>query len=1467
MSTTARFSAFVTPDHSPSPVPVPLQRRVLALLTALAVLLGVCVATSTQASADAPSWTAQTAAEANSWRSVTYGNGTFVAVSTDGTNRVMTSVDGVTWTAQSAAEANTWYSVTYGNGTFVAVSTDGTNRVMTSVDGVTWTAQTAAEANSWYSVTYGNGTFVAVAGDGSHRVMTSADGVTWTARTAAAANSWRSVTYGNGTFVAVASGGTNRVMTSGDGVTWTAQTAAAANTWISVTYGNGTFVAVALFPFGGPQVMTSADGVTWTARTAAAANFWWSVTYGNGTFVAVSTGGTNRVMTSVDGVTWTAQSAAAANSWYSVTYGSGKFVAVAADGASRVMTLESASAPAAPTSLVATPGDGSVSVAFTAGSDGGASISNYKYSTDDGSSWSVFSPSVTSSPVSITGLTNGTTYKVKLKAVNSVGDGAASDAVSVTPRTVPSAPTSLTATPGDGSVSVAFTAGSDGGALILNYKYSTDDGSTWTAFDPAVTSSPVSITGLTNGTTYKVKLLAVNTAGDGAASDAVSVTPRAVPSAPNSLVATPGDGSVSVAFSAGSDGGASISNYEYELNGSGSWFPFSPAVTTSPATISVTNGVAYTVKLRAVNVAGSGTASSASGSFTPRTTPSAPTSLVGYRGYGSAEVSFTAGADGGSAITNYKYSTDNGATWTALSPAVTSSPVTISGLTNGTTYSIKLRAVNAAGDGAISDPVSVTPAVVDAASWTARTAAEANAWYSMTYGNGLFVAVAGSGSHRVMTSTDGVTWAARDATEANQWLSVTYGNGTFVAVAVDGLHQVMTSPDGFTWTARDAAGASTWYSVTYAKGTFVAVAGSGSHRVMTSPDGVTWTAQAEAEPNEWKSVTYGNGTFVAVAAGGTHRVMTSADGVTWTAQTEAEANIWRSVTYGHGLFVAVAGDGVHGVMTSADGETWTARTATEANNFYSVTYGNGLFVAVSTTGSHRVMTSVDGVIWTARDAAEANKWRSVTYTNGKFVAVAADGSHRVMTSSFASVGAAPSSLVATPGDGSVSVAFSAGSDGGASISNYKYSTDDGSTWTAFSPAVTSSPVSITGLTNGTTYKVKLLAVNTVGDGAASDAVSVTPRAVPSAPSSLVATPGDGSVSVAFTSGSDGGASISNYKYSTDDGASWSAFSTAVTSSPVSITGLTNSTTYKVKLLAVNTAGDGAASDAVSVTPRTTPSAPTSVVVWPGGGGLYVTFTAGSDGGSEITKYQYSTDGGTTWRDALFPMSPIIIGGLTNGTSYDVVLRAVNAAGEGTATSSISATPRTTPSAPTSLVATPGDGSASVAFTAGSDGGSAITKYQFSTDGGTNWTDAVGTTSPVTIPSLSNYTTYSLTLRAVNIVGRGAVSAAPVSVTPSATGPAKCQSTALGKYAIRACWTSLSPAQGKVVQYRATVFATGTRTVVAMCSGATSDTSCVIKRDGRLASATTYDVFVRARVRYAGQVFLSLYSEVSHVTTQ
>ena len=240
-----------------------------------------------------------------------------------------------------------------------------------------------------------------------------------------------------------------------------------------------------------------------------------------------------------------------------------------------------------------------------------------------------------------------------------------------------------------------------------------------------------------------------------------------------------------------------------------------------------------------------------------QTVPDAPTGLSATAGINGALLTFTAPSNnGGSLITNYQYSTDNGASWTAMSPASTATTRFISGLTNCTAYNILVRAVNSVGAGAASTAVSVTPRTGVAAgiNWTLRTSAADNGWYGVTYGNGLFVAVAITGTgNRVMTSPDGITWTIRTSAANNNWVSVTYGNGLFVAVAVSGTgNRVMTSPNGINWTIRTSAADNEWRSVTYGNGLFVAVANSGTgNRVMTSPDGINWTLRNSAADNHW----------------------------------------------------------------------------------------------------------------------------------------------------------------------------------------------------------------------------------------------------------------------------------------------------------------------------------------------------------------------------------------------------------------------------------------------------------------------------------------------------------------------------------------------------------------------------------------------------------------------------------------
>ena len=95
--------------------------------------------------------------------------------------------------------------------------------------------------------------------------------------------------------------------------------------------------------------------------------------------------------------------------------------------------------------------------------------------------------------------------------------------------------------------------------------------------------------------------------------------------------------------------------------------------------------------------------------------------------------------------------------------------------------------------------------------------------------------------------------------------------------------------------------------------------------------------------------------------------------------------------------------------------------------------------------------------------------------------------------------------------------------------------------------------------------------------------------------------------------------------------------------------------------------------------------------------MTINFTAASENGSALLGYAYSLNGGATFTSIETNSGPIVVTGLTNGTSYAVQLRAVNAAGNGVASSTWNAIPRTTASAPTITSITPGNGTLSVAF--------------------------------------------------------------------------------------------------------------------------------------------------------------------------
>lgn len=175
--------------------------------------------------------------------------------------------------------------------------------------------------------------------------------------------------------------------------------------------------------------------------------------------------------------------------------------------------------------------NGQSSVAFTPGSVAGSS---YTVTSSPGS----YTATGSASPLTVTGLQSATEYTYTVVASNRYGTSSASAAsAGVTATTVPQAPTIGTATGADQSATLTFTAGANGGSSITNYKYSTDN-STYTAFSPAQTSSPLTISGLTNGQSYAFYLKSVNANGDSAASAASNSIVPAVPGDYESIAST-----------------------------------------------------------------------------------------------------------------------------------------------------------------------------------------------------------------------------------------------------------------------------------------------------------------------------------------------------------------------------------------------------------------------------------------------------------------------------------------------------------------------------------------------------------------------------------------------------------------------------------------------------------------------------------------------------------------------------------------------------------------------------------------------------------------------------------------------------------------------------------------------------------------------------------------------------------------
>ena len=264
----------------------------------------------------------------------------------------------------------------------------------------------------------------------------------------------------------------------------------------------------------------------------------------------------------------------------------------------------------------------------------------------------------------------------------------------------------------------------------------------------------------------------------------------------------------------------------------------------------------------------------------------------------------------------------------------------------------------------------------------------------------------GEGDNRLAYSVGGMTWTVSDSGNsifAGGCYTVSYGNGMWVAGGGNGTNHLAYSTDGINWTASSSGNSVltiVCYKVAYGNGLWVA-GGAGTNQLAYSTNGIDWTASSSGNSvitYACSAVAYGNGLWIA-GGEGTNQMAYSTDGITWTASTSGNSvftALCYTASYGNGMWVA-GGYGTNQLAYSTDGMTWTGSssgTGIFTTYCFAVSYANGLWVAGG-NGTNQLAYSTDGMTWTASSSGN-----SVLTTSCYGLASGSEGSARLAQTAF-----------------------------------------------------------------------------------------------------------------------------------------------------------------------------------------------------------------------------------------------------------------------------------------------------------------------------------------------------------------------------------------------------------------------------------------------------------------------------------
>jgi len=357
------------------------------------------------------------------------------------------------------------------------------------------------------------------------------------------------------------------------------------------------------------------------------------------------------------------------------------------------------------------------------------------------------------------------------------------------------------------------------------------------------------------------------------------------------------------------------------------------------------------------------------------------------------------------------------------------------------------------------------------------------------------------------------------------------------------------------------------------------------------------------------------------------------------------------------------------------------------------------------------------------------------------------------------------------------------SDGGSPVTGYvvEHSTNN-ATWTRVTAPANLRYLDLTGLAGGVAHTVRVRAVNTVGEGAASGGQTITPLAItaPAPPRFVTASLSGNTAVITWNSPvSTNGSPLTGYEvWQSSDGANFSKIADTGTVVRYHYArNLANDTTYTFHVRARNAIGASSPSSAVSVTPRVAgvPSAPSGLTATVDGSAVNLRWTASTASASApvsdyIVEYAQGSGSFVVWNDGASTGTTARVTGLASDVQVAFRVKARNRIGDSAWSGTVTATPRynlTVPSEPLNVTALAGDGRVGVSWSDPvSDGGADITTFTATArSGGATVGTCTSAGFSCVISSLSNGVEVSVAVAAVNSVGAGPESES-VRVTPA-----------------------------------------------------------------------------------------------------